>query len=78
MSNFAQKTIVKSLSIGSAVFLALIFATPIMPAAAQGVPAGLLRLDPPQSSNDLTKLPAAEQAKLRSSYARVRKTTPAH
>jgi len=77
MSNLVQKTTFKSLAIGSAVFAALVVASPIVPASAQGVPAGLLRLDPPQPSNDLTKLSESQQAKLRSSYARARKTTPA-
>lgn len=60
---------IKALAIGS-VFAALILAAP---ASAQGVPAGLLRLDTAQASNDTTRLTEAEQAKLRSAYAHVRK-----
>lgn len=77
MSNRIQTITFKSLAIGSAMFAALIVASPIVPASAQGVPAGLLRLDPP-SSYDNVKMTEAQQAKLRSSYARVRKTTPNH
>ena len=53
--------------------LALMSATPTAPAFAQGVPAGLLRLDPPQSSNDGAKLAEDQGAKVRSAYARSRK-----
>ena len=66
-----------TITIGSAVLATLILAAPIAPASAQGVPAGLLRLDSVQGSNDTTKLTEAEQAKLRSAYAHVRKHTPA-
>jgi hypothetical protein len=75
MSNLVQN-ITKSLTIGSAVFAALILAASMTPASAQGVPAGLMRLDSVQPSNEPTKLTEAQQAKLRSSYARVRKNTP--
>ena len=68
---------IKGLTIGSAVLATLILAAPIAPASAQGVPAGLLRLDSVQGSNDTTKLTEAEQAKLRSAYAHVRKHAPA-
>jgi hypothetical protein len=77
MSNLQNITI-NGLTIGFAVSAALILAAPIAPASAQGVPAGLLRLDTSQPSYDSTKLTEAQQAKLRSSYARVRKHTPAH
>ena len=60
---------IKGLTIASAVFATLILAAP---ASAQGVPAGLMRLDPPQAS-ETNRLTAAEQAKLRSAYAHVRK-----
>ena len=76
MSNLQNITI-KGLTIGFAVSAALILAAPIAPASAQGVPAGLLRLDTVQPSYDSTKLTEAQQAKLRSSYARVRKHAPA-
>ena len=65
---------IKALAIGSAVFATLILTAPI--ASAQAVPAGLLRLDPPQAS-ETTRLTEAQQAKLRSAYAHVRKHTPA-
>jgi len=67
VSNLVQKITFKSLAI------ALILATPIAPASAQGVPAGLLRPDSAQPSNDGTKLTQAQEAKLRASYARARK-----
>jgi hypothetical protein len=73
MSNLVQKTTIKSLVIGSTAVAALILATPILPASAQGVPAGLLRLDSAQPSQDNTRLTEAQEAKLRASYARVRK-----
>ena len=76
MSNL-QKITIKGLTIGSAVFAALILAAPIAPASAQGVPSGLLRLETVQPSYESTKLTEAQQAKLRSSYARVRKHTSA-
>ena len=65
---------IKALTIGSTVFATLILAAPI--ASAQGVPAGLLRLDPPQAS-ETTRLTQADQAKLRSAYAHVRKRASA-
>ncbi len=72
MSNITIKGL-----IGSAALATLVLAAPIAPASAQGVPAGLLRLDSVQPSYDSTKLTEAQQAKLRSSYAHVRKHTPA-
>jgi len=66
---------IKALTINSAIFATLILAAPS--ASAQGVPAGLLRLDSAQASNDTTRLTEAEQAKLRSAYAHVRKRAPA-
>ena len=70
MSKLANITI-KSLAVGSAVFAALILAAP--PASAQGVPAGLLRLDSVQPSQDNTRLTEAQQTKLRSAYAHAKK-----
>jgi hypothetical protein len=49
-------------------------ATPIAPASAQSAPAGLLRLDSAQPSNDSVKLTEDQRAKVRSAYARSRKT----
>ena len=82
MLRFHQTTQTKDVSLpraltilfGSAALIALVSATPVAPALAQGVPAGLLRLDPPQPSNDGVKLTEDQRAKLRSSYAHVRKT----
>jgi hypothetical protein len=57
----------------SVALIALMSATPVAPAFAQGVPAGLLRLDAPQPSNDGAKLAEDQRAKVRSAYARSRK-----
>jgi hypothetical protein len=54
---------------GSTALIAIISATSVTPAFAQGVPAGLLRLDQPQTSNDGVKLTEDQQAKARSAYA---------
>lgn len=61
------------LLLGSLALIALMSATPTAPAFAQGVPTGLLRLDPPQSSNDGAKFAEDQHAKVRSAYARSRK-----
>jgi hypothetical protein len=75
MIKFFQTTRIASLVFGSAA-LALISVSPVTPAAAQGVPAGLLRLDSSQAaSNDDVKLTDAQQAKVRGAYAHVRKHT---
>ena len=68
MSKFFQKTLALT---GSVALVALMAAAPVAPASAQGVPAGLLRLDPPQQANDgqIAELDRAH-AKLRSAYAR--------
>lgn len=68
MSKFFQKTLVLT---GSVALVALMAAAPVAPANAQGVPAGLLRLDPPQHANDgqIAELDRAH-AKVRSAYAR--------
>jgi hypothetical protein len=68
MSKFFQKTIVLT---GSVALIALMAVVPVAPANAQGVPAGLLRLDPPQQANDgqLAELGRAH-AQVRSAYAR--------
>ncbi len=63
-----------SLFFGSVALIALMSATPVAPALAQAAPAGLLRLDPPQPSNDGAKLAEDQRAKVRSAYARSRKS----
>jgi len=73
MLKFVQNTQTLSVLFGSAALIALISATPVAPASAQASPAGLLRLDPPQPSNDGVKQLTEEQrAKVRSAYARSR------
>ena len=47
MLKFIPNTRISSLVFASAALIALIAAAPVTPAAAQGVPAGLLRLDSP-------------------------------
>jgi hypothetical protein len=77
MSKFFQKALVLT---GSVALVALMAAAPVAPANAQGVPAGLLRLDPPQQANDgqVAELDRAH-AKVRSAYARSnRKVVQAH
>jgi Spy/CpxP family protein refolding chaperone len=78
MLKFIQTTRIAGIVFGSAALVALIAAAPIAPAAAQGVPSGLLRLDSSQSApNDDVKLTEAQQAKVRAAYARAKKNTPA-
>jgi hypothetical protein len=79
MLKFLQNTRMTNLRLpgiflGSVALLALISAMPVAPAFAQGVPADLLRLDPPQPSNDGVRLTQEQRAKVRSVYARSRKT----
>jgi len=78
MLKFIQNTRMPSIVFASAALIAVISAAPIAPAAAQGVPAGLLRLDSSQSYNDGAQLTEAQQTKVRAAYAHVRKHTPAH
>jgi hypothetical protein len=75
MLRFVQNTQTLSVLFGSAALIALISATPVTPASAQAAPAGLLRLDPPQPSNDGARqqLTEEQRAKVRSAYARSRK-----
>jgi hypothetical protein len=68
MSKFIQTTRIASLVFGSAA-LALISVSPVTPAAAQGVPAGLTRLDSVQGYDAQA---SAEQPKARN-VAHVRK-----
>jgi hypothetical protein len=72
---FLKNTHVKyaSLLFGSAALVALVSATPVTPTHAQGVPAGLLRLDPPRASHDTVQFTEQQRAKVSSAYARVRK-----
>ena len=70
MSKFFQKTLVLS---GSVALIALMSAAP---AGAQGVPAGLLRLDPPQSASNSFAEVERPHAKIRNAYARARKIQP--
>jgi hypothetical protein len=78
MLKFIQTTRTAGIVFGSAALIALMTAAPVTPAAAQGVPAGLLRLDSSvAASNDDVKLTQAQQAKVRAAYARARKNTPA-
>jgi hypothetical protein len=78
MSNLLQKIPMKSLAISSAITATLILATPILPASAQGVPAGLLRLDSSQAYYAearlayAQRLADAQEARARAAYARVR------
>ena len=57
---------------GSVAFIALISATPIMPASAQGVPAGLLRLEPSQPWDEGGQIVEDRRANARGAYARMR------
>jgi len=68
MSKFFQKTLVLT---GSVALVALMAAAPVVPASAQGVPAALMQLDPPQRANDgkIAELDRAH-ARVRSAYAR--------
>jgi Spy/CpxP family protein refolding chaperone len=79
MSKFPQNTRMNGLRLSSILFgsvalIALMSAAPVAPALAQSAPAGLLRLDPPQPSNDGIKLTEDQRAKVRSAYARARKS----
>jgi hypothetical protein len=66
MSKFFQKTLVLT---GSVALVALMAAAPVAPASAQGVPAALMQLDPPQRAND-GKIAELDRARVRSAYAR--------
>lgn len=72
MQKFFQNTRIASLVFGSAA-LALISVSPVTPAVAQGVPAGLLRLDSPQALNAQASVAEIQQPKVRNTYAHVRK-----
>jgi hypothetical protein len=68
MSRFIQNAV-----FGAAALIALTSAAPVTPAAAQGVPAGLLRLDSSQPGQIDNALAEVQQPKVRSTYAHVRK-----
>ena len=80
MLKFIQNTRIPSLVFGLAAFIALISAAPVTPAAAQGVPAGLLRLDSSQGYSNDAQLAEVQQPKVRGAYAyaHVRKRHIAH
>jgi hypothetical protein len=68
MSKFFQNTRTAIVLSGSAALIALMTAAPV--AQAQGVPAGLLRLDPPASVSESA---LAAHAQVRSTHVRSRK-----
>jgi len=68
MSKFFQNTRTAIVLSGSVALIALMTVAPVAPANAQAVPAGLLRLDPPQGSNE------AALAQFDTSHAKVRGT----
>ncbi len=68
MSKSFQNTRVLSLVFGATAFIALV--SPIAPAAAQGVPAGLLRLDSVQPFNDEVRQTYAQETNARRTHAR--------
>lgn len=83
MSNLLKNVQVKNIVFGAGAVIALIMTMPAAPASAQGVPAGLLRLDSSQPSAygfGGQQLSAEQQATVRSAYARVNKKhrTPSH
>jgi hypothetical protein len=67
MSKFFQNSRTAIVLSGSVALIALITMAPVVPANAQGVPAGLTRLDPPQGSNEaaLAQLDNTPHAKVR-------------
>lgn len=68
MSKSFQNTRVLSLVFGATALIALV--SPIAPAAAQGVPAGLLRLDSVQPFNDEVRQTYAQETNARRVHAR--------
>lgn len=71
MSKSLQNTRVLSLVFGATAFIALV--SPIAPAAAQGVPAGLLRLDSTQPLNDEVRQTYAQETNVRAARTHARK-----
>ena len=79
MLKFFQTLRTPGIVFGSAALIALIATAPVTPAAAQGVPAGLLRLDSSvaaESSN--AQVGELQQPKVRSAYASARKHKQIH
>lgn len=75
MSKFLQNSrILPSMLFGFLALIALMSAAPV--AHAQGVPAGLLRLDPPRPSNDIAQLSDDQRAKVRGAYAHSKRIQP--
>jgi hypothetical protein len=72
MLKFIQNTRISSLVFASAALIALISVSHVSPAAAQGVPAGLLRLDSAPAHNAQASA-ELQQPKVRDTYAHVRK-----
>jgi transcriptional regulator of nitric oxide reductase len=75
MLKFFQNTRALSLVFGATAFVAL---ASVAPAAAQGVPDALRRLDPPQIFNAQASVAEIEQPKVRNTYAHVRKHREHH
>ena len=71
MSKSFQNTRVLSLVFGATALIALV--SPIAPAAAQGVPAGLLRLDSVQPFNDQVRQTYAQEDNVRAARTHTRK-----
>src|ERR1700676_216807 len=67
MSKFLQNSRTTTVLFGSVALLALIS---VAPASAQSAPAGLLRLDSSQPSNDVAQFNDDQRTKLRGAYAR--------
>jgi hypothetical protein len=74
MTKFFQNTRAAIVLSGSVALIALMATAPVVPANAQGVPAGLTRLDQPRQVNDgqIAEL-SQSHAKVRGAYARARK-----
>ena len=70
MSKFLQNSRTKTMLFGSVALLALISVAPVGSASAQSAPAGLLRLDSSQPSNDVAQFNDDQRTKLRGAYAR--------
>jgi len=73
--NHVEHIRILRVAFGSVAVMALVSAAPAAPAQAQTgtAPAGLLRLDPPQPTNDAARYSEEQRAKLRNVYARARK-----
>ena len=69
MSKFLQNSRTTTVLLGSMALLALVSVAPVGSASAQSAPAGLLRLDSSQPSNDVAQYNDDQRAKLRGAYA---------